>query len=93
MSRAHLHVGEILDYVEDHPALSGTLGPLRIYATCYRVLSANGDPRAGEILGAAYPLLRERAATIEGGDLRRSYLENVAAHRQIVALWEEASHP
>jgi hypothetical protein len=59
------HVGEILDYVEDHPALEGTLEPLRIYLTCYRVLQANGDPRASEVLDAAYRLLQERAATIE----------------------------
>jgi hypothetical protein len=82
-----------LDYLEDHPALEGTLEPLRIYLTCYRVLSANGDGRAEEVLEAAYRLLQERAVTIEDQDLRRSYLENVAAHREIVAAWKEASHP
>jgi hypothetical protein len=85
------HVGEILDYVEDHPALHGTLEPLRIYLTCYRVLSAGGDPRAREIPDAAYHLLQERASTIKDGGLRRSYLENVPAHREIVSLWEETS--
>jgi hypothetical protein len=70
------------------PALEGTLGALRIYSTCYRVLSANGDPRAGETLDAAYHLLQERAATIEDEDLRRSYLENVPHHREIIALWK-----
>ena len=87
------HAREILDYMADHPALAGTLEPLRVYLTCYRVLLANGDRRAGEILDAAYHLLRERAATIEDQDLQRSYLENVAAHREIVATWAEASHP
>jgi len=86
------HVGEILDYMEDHPALLGTLEPLRIYSTCYRVLLANGDPRAEEILHAAYHLLQERAAAIEDQSLRRSYLENVPAHREIVATWKETSH-
>jgi class 3 adenylate cyclase/tetratricopeptide (TPR) repeat protein len=90
---ALVHVGEILDYLSDHPALEGTLEPLRIYLTCYRVLLANGDPRAEEILDAAHHLLQERAATIEDEDLWRSYLENVPAHREIVALWEEAPHP
>jgi DNA-binding SARP family transcriptional activator/tetratricopeptide (TPR) repeat protein/class 3 adenylate cyclase len=87
------HVGEILDYMGDHPALHGTLEPLRIYLTCYRVLVTNKDPRAGEILDAAYRLLQERAGAIEDEGLRRSYLENVAAHRGIVALGEGTSHP
>ena len=65
------------------------MGALRIYSTCYRVLSANEDPRAGEILDAAYHQLQERAATIEDEDLRRSYLENVPHHREITALWEK----
>ena len=43
--------------------------------------------------GRRLDLLQERAATIEDEALRRSYLENVAAHREIVALWEEGSHP
>jgi predicted ATPase len=86
-TEALAHVGEILDYMEDHPALAGTLEPLRIYLTCYRVLSAIGDPRASGTLDAAYRLLQERAATIEDEDLRCSYLENVAAHRELVALW------
>lgn len=90
---ALVHASEILDYIGDHPALHGTLEPLRIYLTCYRVLSAIGDPRAGNILDAAYNLLQERADTIEDKALRRSYLENVAAHREIVALWNKASHP
>jgi tetratricopeptide (TPR) repeat protein len=81
------HVGEILDYLCDHPALECTLEPLRIYLTCYRVLQANGDGRAGEILDAAYHLLQERAARIDDPDLRRSYLENVPAHREIVAAF------
>jgi hypothetical protein len=67
------------------------LEPVRIYLTCYRFLLANGDPRAKEILDAAHHLLQERADTIEDEDLRRSYLENVPAHREIVVLWEETS--
>jgi hypothetical protein len=58
----------------------------------YHVLRANGNPRASEILDAAYHSLREQAATIKDGDLRRSYLENVPAHRAIVTLWEETAH-
>jgi hypothetical protein len=34
-------------------------------------------------LSRAYHLLQERADKIEDQDLRRSYVENVAAHREI----------
>ena len=53
---------------------------------------ANGRRRAGEILDTAYRLLQEWAATIEDENLRRSYLENAATHREILALWEKAAH-
>jgi tetratricopeptide (TPR) repeat protein len=92
-AEALAHVDEILDYLTDHPELHGTLEPLRIYLTCYRVLLASIDPRAEKVLDTAYHLLHERAATIEDENLRRSYLENVAAHREIVALWEQAPRP
>ncbi len=81
------YVEEILACLETHPTLDGTTEPLRVYLTCYRVLRANEDPRAEEILGNAYHLLQERASRIEDQKLRRSYLENVAAHREIVREW------
>jgi hypothetical protein len=84
-------VDEILDYVVDHPAQHGTLEPMRVHLTCYRVLSANRDRRAGEVLDAAYHLLQERAGVIEDASSRRSYLENVPAHREIAALCERTS--
>ena len=68
--------------------LPHTLEPLRVYLTCYQVLQANGDPRAQDVLNTAYTLLQERAANIEDLALRRSYLENVPYHREIVAEWE-----
>jgi len=49
---------------------------------------ANHDPRAEEILTTAYHLLQERAAAISEEELRRSFLENVATHREIVRLFE-----
>ena len=61
--------------------------PFQIYLDCYRVLRANGDPRAEAILDAAYRLLQAWAAKIDDEELRRSYLENVAAHREIAAAW------
>jgi hypothetical protein len=88
-AQALAHVQEILICLEAGPGLEGTWEPLRVYLTCYCVLRANGDPRAEETLAAAYCLLQERAANIDDEGLRRSYLENVAAHREIVAAWNE----
>ena len=51
----------------------------------YRVLRANGDPRAEEVLEEAHNLLQERAAKITDEELRRSFLENVSAHREIIS--------
>jgi adenylate cyclase len=65
--------------------LDGIDDPFWIYLTCYRVLRADQDHRAAEVLEAAFQLLQERAAKIENEELRRSFLESVAAHREIVA--------
>jgi hypothetical protein len=48
----------------------------------------NHDPRAQDILRAAYHLLQEWAARISDEEMRRSFLENVAAHREIIEAWE-----
>ncbi len=66
--------------------LDGTLEPFRVYLTCCRVLKANQAPRADEILDTARRLLQEQAAKISDEELRRLFLENVAAHREILTL-------
>jgi ATP/maltotriose-dependent transcriptional regulator MalT len=72
----------------DNSALDNAEEPLLVYVTCYRVTSANQDPRARGILANTYRLLQERAAKIDDEEMRRSFLENVAAHREIVEEWE-----
>jgi predicted ATPase len=84
LTQAQAHVEEILAYLETG-TLGGTNEPFRVYLTCYRVLRANQAPRAQAVLNTAYNLLQERAAKISDEELRRSFLENVAAHRQIVS--------
>jgi hypothetical protein len=88
-TQALAHVEEILSYMETHHTLEGTREPLWVYLTCYRILRASGDARAPAVLNDAYCLLQESAANIPEGELRRSFLENVAAHRAIVAEWNE----
>jgi class 3 adenylate cyclase/tetratricopeptide (TPR) repeat protein len=75
-------VDEILPTLEEN-TVQGLAEPLRVYLTCYQVLRASDDPRASAVLAAGYRILQERAARITDEALRRSYLENVAVHREI----------
>ena len=83
-AEALAHVEEVLSYLDAHPALDASGELFSLYLTCYRVLRANEDPRAGELLSRAYGVLREWADRIEDPTLRRSFLENVAVNREIV---------
>jgi tetratricopeptide (TPR) repeat protein len=64
-------------------------GPLLLYMTCYRYLSATGDRRAGLVLEHAYSRLQERAAYLDPED-RASYMENIPLHRELVAACQAA---
>jgi tetratricopeptide (TPR) repeat protein len=89
LAAAVRHVREILAYLGEGGTLDGTWEPLRIYLTCFQVLNRVEDPGAGAILQAAYDLLQDRAAKIRDEADRRSYLENVPWHREIVTAWEK----
>jgi hypothetical protein len=86
---ASRHVESILSHLLTR-TLEGTDEPLRVYLTCYHVLQAAGDPRADGILSTAYTLLHEQAGKITDETMRRSFLENVPYHREIVAAWAAA---
>jgi tetratricopeptide (TPR) repeat protein len=83
-SLALQHVAVLLEQLSAGP-VDGAQEPIRIYLTCYRILAAHDDPRAPEILKAGYRVLMARAASIDDLALRRSYLENVAANRELLA--------
>jgi tetratricopeptide (TPR) repeat protein len=85
--RASGHVEEILEHLETG-SLDGTFEPLRIYLTCVRVLEANADDRAGEVLRTARMLLQEQADRIQDEQDRQSFLENVPAHRELTGSSE-----
>jgi hypothetical protein len=87
IAEACRHVEAILSHLGRGGTFEGTYEPLRIYLTCYRVLQAAGDPRAVAILELAHTTLREQAATIPDQVMRRSFLEQVPYHREIVAEW------
>jgi len=84
VAQAQGRVDEILSHLESN-TLDGTDEPFRVYLTCYRVLCANQDSRTQAILNTAHSLLQERAAKISDEEMRRSFLENVTAHREILS--------
>lgn len=81
------HAQVILDYLAPGNTLDGTDQPLRIYLNCYLVLREHDDPRAGDILQAAYEILNTHAANIPDEAARRVFLEEISHHREIVAAW------
>jgi tetratricopeptide (TPR) repeat protein len=69
--------------------LEGMDQPFEALLSCYKVLDSAGDPRAEPLLVSAYRLLFEQASWIEDEGLRKSFLENIAAHKEIIDLWGE----
>ncbi len=87
LTQAQAQAEEILDHLETHTP-TGVDEPFQLYLTCYRVLEAAQDPRAPDVLQAAHRLLQERATKAGNEDMRRSFLENVPAHRELVAAFQ-----
>jgi predicted ATPase/DNA-binding SARP family transcriptional activator/Flp pilus assembly protein TadD len=84
-----MHNVEIVLHHMAQDTLDGTDEPFQIYLTCYRVLKAHGDARAGPLLDEAHDLLCTRAGFLtEEGD-QVAFLHNVPAHRELMALWGE----
>jgi hypothetical protein len=77
-------VREILDYLDAGSTLDGADEPFRIYWTCYQTLRANDDPRARAVLATTYQLLQARADQLSDDASRRSFLEQVPHHREIL---------
>lgn len=90
MAEALKQVDEALAWIAQH-GITGLELSLLVYLTAYQVLDAAGYvERAGAVLTEAHDLLMERAAKIRDEKLRRSFLENVAAHREILAAYRES---
>ncbi|MDX1521545.1 MAG: hypothetical protein R3264_07950, partial [Anaerolineae bacterium] len=85
------HTEEIVAWL-DEKGPGGIEYPLQVYLTCYQVLTAAGEPwqRAADLLQKAHTMLMEQAGDITDRELRRSFLENVAANREIRRLWSAA---
>jgi tetratricopeptide (TPR) repeat protein len=82
LTQAQAQVEALLPVLADQPQ-AGLDQPFEIYLTCYRVLDALHDPRAATVAQAGQRLLHAYAESIPDPTLRRSFLENVAVHREI----------
>ncbi len=86
---AQIHVNTILAQLEQDGTLEGTDQPLRVYLSCYLVLSGMDDPRAKGILNAAHDMIKTRANGIADPSGRQVFLENITYNREILSLWEK----
>lgn len=81
------HAAQVLRHIREHD-LAYIESPLLVYLTCIHVLAAQGQDRlARHMLAEAYGKLLKRADKITDTELRRSFLERVPEHRQIIAAW------
>lgn len=86
---AKRHVDTILAQLDEDGTLEGTDQPLRVYLSCYYVLSNMNDPQAKGILNTAHDMLRTRANGITDPSGRKVFLENIPYNREILSLWEK----
>ena len=69
---------------------AGYHDPFFIYLTGYRVLVANGDPRAATLLQQGYDLLHQDAAALDA-ESRHRFLTAVPLHRDLVTAYRALS--
>jgi hypothetical protein len=66
-----------------HGTLHGTGEPIWVQWTAYLALTAVHDPRAKDVLAAAYGSLMERAGKISDPSRQQSFLHNIPAHFKV----------
>jgi hypothetical protein len=81
--RAQTLVELILPVLSERPR-ARVFTPFYAYLICYDVLEAIQDARAATVLRDVQRLLQEYAEQIPNTMLRRSFLENVATHRELL---------
>jgi class 3 adenylate cyclase/tetratricopeptide (TPR) repeat protein len=75
-------VDEVIEHFKSRGA-AGVNEPVMALLACRRVLASQGDPAAHEVTAIARSHLSETAQRLSDPQVRRSYLENVAAHRLV----------
>ena len=81
---------EILTHVATG-TLDGAEEPMVVYLACHHALRANGDLRASAVLARARAELLARAAQIADPEAQKRFLEQVAAHREIMHTLQEGA--
>ncbi len=81
------HAEALLAHTAGGGTFDGTEEPLLLPLTCYRVLSAAGDARAEAVLADAVAALQAQAARIGDARSRRSFVEEVPHHRELMDAW------
>lgn len=84
--QAREYISEPLEFLKKDSALGSIDEPFWVHLTIVQVLQATQDRRMQPTLAAAQELLKERAMRISDHATRRSYLENVPYHRQLLAM-------
>lgn len=87
LTEAKAYVDEIVPHLS-YETYAGIVELIRVYLTCYQILSAVQDERAAQVLTMGHTILYERADKIEEPALRDSYLQ-IAAHAELHRLYEE----
>lgn len=86
-AQAQLYADEVFGLLNSNSP-AGVDDPFRVYLVCYEILQAKQDLRAPIVLSTAHRLLQERATKIRDETCRRSFLENVPAHRELIVIWK-----
>ncbi|HSH03503.1 MAG TPA: tetratricopeptide repeat protein [Anaerolineae bacterium] len=81
-------VEELLLWVAEH-GVTGVEYPVMVYWRMYEILRGMGDERAEDVLVEGYEHLQKEVENIEDEEIRRKFLENVAANRAVMAAWGE----
>ena len=87
LTGAQAQIEALLPVLAQEPH-AGYNDPFFIYLTGYRVLVANGDPRAATLLQQGYDLLHQDAAVLDD-ESRQRFLTAVPLHRDLVAAYSE----
>ncbi len=83
----------LLPIMEAHKGLDGTDDPIRVYLACYLVLKANKNSAAENTLKEAHDLLLSKAENISDLKTRKSFLEGIPHHQEILQTMRNPKDP
>jgi predicted ATPase len=86
LGEAKAYIDEIVPHLS-YDTYAGIVELIRVYLTCYQVLTTLQDERATQVLTMGHTILQARANKIEEPSLRDSYLQ-IAAHAELRRLYE-----